>query len=84
MKILKNFVANREICQRCKYDALNLAGLLQPLPITTQVWEDISIDFINGLSKALEANTIVVVVNQLTKYGHFSTSQASLYCQGNC
>ncbi|WVY94335.1 hypothetical protein V8G54_033423 [Vigna mungo] len=60
-----------EICQRNKYQALTPSGLLQPLSIPTQVWSDVSMDFIGGLPNAGGKDTILVVVDRLTKYAHF-------------
>jgi len=51
-----------DICQRAKYENLNPAGLLQPLPISEQSWEEITMDFIDCLS------AIFVVADRLTKY----------------
>ena len=68
---IKNFVAACEVCQRNKSDNLSPARLLQPLPIPTQVWTDISMDFIGGLPKSMGKDTILLVVDRLTKYAHF-------------
>lgn len=60
-----------DVCARCKYEPAAPAGLLQPLPIPSQAWQHISIDFIEQLPKSRGKDTILVVVRRLTKYGHF-------------
>ena len=45
---------------------------LQPLPIPKQPWEDLSMDFIMGLSTTANGNNaILTFVDRLTRYSHF-------------
>ncbi|KAK8918580.1 hypothetical protein KSP39_PZI021790 [Platanthera zijinensis] len=65
------YIQHCTVCQKCKSDNQRPAGLLQPLPIPERIWQDISLDFIDGLPKSKGKSTIFVVVDRLSKNAHF-------------
>ncbi|KAJ0640342.1 putative nucleotidyltransferase, Ribonuclease H [Helianthus annuus] len=71
IKQIRELIRNCNTCQQAKPDHAAYPGLLQPLPIPTEVWADISMDFITGLPKSQGKEVIFVVVDRLTKYAHF-------------
>ncbi|KAG8480509.1 hypothetical protein CXB51_024639 [Gossypium anomalum] len=68
---VKHWVRECVICQCCKGDNFASPSLLQPLPIPDHAWAVISMDFIEGLPLSQGKSTIFVVIDRLTKYGHF-------------
>lgn len=67
---VENFVGQCQICQQAKHLNSHPQGLLQPLPIPAGAWQNISLDFIEGLPKS-EGYTVIIVVDRFTKYAHF-------------
>jgi hypothetical protein len=65
------FVAECLVCQQNKVETIKTLGLLQPLAIPSQRWEEVSMDFIIGLPKSEGKSFIMVIVDRLTKYAHF-------------
>jgi len=70
-KEVRRFIKECDICQQNKSKNIHRGGLLQPLPIPTKVWTDISLDFIEGLPNSEGYSVIMVVVDRLSKYAHF-------------
>ena len=72
-RVVQNHIKGCDICQKIKIETLALARLLQPLSILCQVWDDITLDFIEGLPVSQGRDTIMVVVDRFSKFAHFLT-----------
>jgi hypothetical protein len=73
---ITKYVQQCVICQQAKTLTTASAGLLQPLPIPEQIWEDVAMDFITGLPNSHGFSVIMVVIDRLTKYSHFVAQKA--------
>jgi hypothetical protein len=59
---VQKFVTKCVVFQQNKGDTIETPGLLQPLTIPIQHWEDVLVDFIIGLPKSRGKNVIMVVM----------------------
>ena len=66
-KDIQKYVVECDTFQRSKSENVMTSRLLHPLHIPTQKWEEISMDFIEGLPVSEGKDKIFVVVNRLTK-----------------
>lgn len=64
------FVAQCLDCLHVKYEMKRTAGLLCPLSVPHQPWEDLSLDFITGLPPYRGNSVILVIVDQFSKGIH--------------
>ena len=68
---IKKFVNTCDICQKTKPRRHGPMGLLQPIPILSQPFEVVSMDFIPELPVSDGFDNVLVIVDKLTKYAIF-------------
>jgi hypothetical protein len=68
---IKLYVANCTTCIQAKPDRSKYPGLLSPLPVPSEAWQVISMDFIDGLPRSGHADCVMVVVDKFSKFAHF-------------
>jgi len=68
---IQEYISKCQVCSQAKTEHCRLPGLLNPLPVPSQAWHTISLDFIEGLPKSKTYDTILVIVDKFSKYEHF-------------
>jgi transposase InsO family protein len=67
----RRYIANCHSCRRAKPSTQKPAGLLMPLPVPERPWADIAMDFVVGLPENGGCNSILMVVDRLSKERHY-------------
>ena len=69
---VRAYVRSCDLCQRSKPMGGKMRGLLQPLPVPHDRWEEVSLDFIVGLPRTKDGHdAILVFVDRLSKWAYF-------------
>ncbi len=77
-KLLREYVKYCDTCARSKAPRHRPFGLLRPLPIPSRPWGSIAMDFITDLPTIRAKNSILVMVDWLTKMTHFTPCSKSI------
>ncbi|KAJ3684964.1 hypothetical protein LUZ61_014128 [Rhynchospora tenuis] len=70
-QFVHDYITSCHTCQINKGEHTAYPRLLQPLPIPSEAWQSLGLDFITGLPKSMGKDVILVVVDRFTKYGYF-------------
>lgn len=68
---IRKLVKECDVCQTSEHETIHPIGLLQPLPIPTSPWLDISMHIIEGRPTSDGFTMIFTIVDRLTKFAHF-------------
>ena len=68
---IKKYVGTCDICQKTKPRRHTPVGMLQPIPIPSQLFEIVTMDFIPELPECEGYDNVLVIVDKLIKYAIF-------------
>ena len=76
------YVRHCHVCKQSKGSRFKKQGVLQPLPVPQQRWQDISIDLVTGIPEVQGCDTILTVVDRLSKKRHYIGTTKELNAEG--
>jgi len=76
------YVSTCDMCLWTKSFRHPPTGELHPLPIPSAPWDTISVDFIVELSQSAGHDSIMVVINSITKRAHFVSTVTTISATG--
>ena len=81
-KYIGKYVSTCDMCLHTKMIKQPLTGELHPLLIPDTPWDTISVDFITELLESNGQDSIMVVVNSVTKCSHFVSTVITILSMG--
>ena len=78
---VEQYVKSCVTCQQNRTMFRKEAGLLSPLPIPTKCWENISMDFMTHVPESKGFDSIMVVVDRVSKMAHFVPTRDTVTAQ---
>ena len=81
-RYIGKYVSTCDLCFRTKSACLPPTGEPHPLPIPDAPWDTISIDFIVELPESDRKDSVMVVVDSVTKRSHFVDTVTTLSAAG--
>jgi len=76
------YVSTCDMCLWTKSFPRPLTGELHPLPVPSAPWDTISVDFIVELPQSAGHDSIMVVINSITKHAHFISTVTMISAAG--
>ena len=76
------YVSTCDLCLRTKVQRHQPVGELHPLPIPDTPWDTVSVDFIVELPESAGHDSIMVVVDSMTKRAHFMSTLTTITAAG--
>ena len=78
-KDVNNYVKSCDTCQRNKAVTQAPAGLLKPIDVPRDRWDVVTMDFVGPLPTSVTGNNFIfVIIDKLTKMGHFVPCQTQM------
>ena len=71
------YIRNCHVCRRFKSPKNGYHELFQPIAAESKLWQDISLDFVVGLSESEECNAILMIVDRFFKMHHYILCKAT-------
>ena len=82
-RYIGRYVSTCDMCLQTKSFRCPPTGELHPLPILPAPWDTISVDFIVKLPESVGHNSIMVIVNSVTKHAHFVSTVTTISAAGS-